>query len=94
MNSRNTILDAASLIEPASNPKVEHKSRGFLRELNSGGATPLEQLSPKEARDLLAALQASAPHNGASRGDGFELVICENSTAPTIKALARAVFTS
>jgi hypothetical protein len=61
---------AASLIEPASNPKVEHKSRGFLRELNSGGATPLEQLSPKEARDLLAALQASAPHNGASRGTG------------------------
>src|SRR5258708_10558956 len=70
MNSRNTILDAASLIEPASNPKVEHKSRGFLRELNSGGATPLEQLSPKEARDLLAAPQASAPHNGASRGTG------------------------
>jgi acetyl esterase len=31
--------------------------------LNSGGATPLEQLSPKEARDLLAALQASAPHS-------------------------------
>jgi NADPH:quinone reductase-like Zn-dependent oxidoreductase len=50
--------------------KVEHKSRGFLRELNSGGATPLEQLSPKEARDLLAALQASAPHNGASRATG------------------------
>src|SRR4029077_2946124 len=70
MNSRNTILDAASLIEPASNPKVEHKTRGFLQELNSGGATPLEQLSPKEARDLLAALQASAPHNGASRGTG------------------------
>src|SRR5258708_30288844 len=70
MNSRNTILDAASLIEPASNPKVEHKSRGFLRELNSGGATPLEQLSLKEARGLLAALQASAPHNGASRGTG------------------------
>jgi Asparagine synthase len=63
MNSRNTILDAASLIEPASNPKVEHKTRGFLQELNSGGATPLEQLSPKEARDLLAALQASAPHS-------------------------------
>jgi hypothetical protein len=54
MNSRNTILDAASLLEPGSNPKVEHKSRGFLRELNAGGATPLEQLSPKEARDLLA----------------------------------------
>jgi acetyl esterase len=63
MNSRNTILDATSLIEPASNPKVEHKTRGFLQELNSGGATPLEQLSPKEARDLLAALQASAPHS-------------------------------
>jgi acetyl esterase/lipase len=59
MNSRNTILDAVSLIEPASNPKLEHKTRGFLQELNSGGATPLEQLSPKEARDLLAALQAS-----------------------------------
>ena len=56
--------------EGPSNPKVEHKSRGFLRELNSGGATPLDQLSPKEARDLLAALQASAPHNGASRGTG------------------------
>src|SRR5258708_9842005 len=63
MNSRNTILDPASLIDPASSPKVEHKTRGFLQELNSGGATPLEQLSPKEARDLLAALQASAPHS-------------------------------
>jgi hypothetical protein len=42
MNSRNTILGAASLIEAAPNRKVEHKSRGFLRELNSGGATPLE----------------------------------------------------
>jgi acetyl esterase/lipase len=31
--------------------------------LNSGGATPLDQLSPKEARDLHAALQASAPHS-------------------------------
>jgi hypothetical protein len=63
MNLRDTIFDAASLIEPGSSPKVEHKTRGFLQELNSGGATPLEQLSPKEARDLLAALQASAPHS-------------------------------
>src|SRR5258708_40191975 len=62
MNLRDTIFDAASPIEPASSPKVEHKTRGFTQELNSGGATPREQLSPKEVRDLLAALQASAPH--------------------------------
>ena len=55
------ILGAASLIGAGSNPKLEHKTRGFLQELNSGGATPLEQLSLKEARGLLAALQASAP---------------------------------
>ncbi len=63
MNKRSTILDTASPIEPASNPKVEHKTRGFLQGLNSGEGTPVEQLSPKEARDLLAALQASAPHS-------------------------------
>src|SRR5260221_12877052 len=63
MNKRSTILDTASPIEPASNPKVEHKTRGFLKGLNSGEGTPVEQLSPKKARDLLAALQASAPHS-------------------------------
>src|SRR5260221_13356575 len=61
MNTQSTVLDTASPIEPASSPKVEHKTRGFLQRLNSGEGTPVEQLSPKEVRDLLAALQASAP---------------------------------
>jgi acetyl esterase len=56
-------MNTAAPVEPASNPKVEHNTRAFLKGLNSGEGPPLEQLSPKEARDLLVGLQASAPHD-------------------------------
>jgi acetyl esterase len=56
-------MNTASPIEPASNPKVEHNTRAFLKGLNSAEGTPLEQLSPKEARDRLVHLQARAPHD-------------------------------
>jgi acetyl esterase len=56
-------MNPAAPVEPASNPKVEHNTRAFLKWLNSGQGTPPEQLSPKEARDLLVGFQASAPHD-------------------------------
>jgi acetyl esterase/lipase len=55
-------MDTASPVEPASNPKVEHNTRAFLKVLNSPEGKPLEQLSPKDARDAVVDLQASAPH--------------------------------
>jgi serine/threonine protein kinase len=56
-------MNTASPIEPASNPKVERNTRAFLKGLNSAEGPPLEQLSPKEVRDRLVGLQASAPHD-------------------------------
>src|ERR1700736_2237120 len=56
-------MNTAAPVEPASNPKVEHNTRAFLTGLNSDEGPPLEQLSPKEARELLVGLQASAPHD-------------------------------
>jgi acetyl esterase/lipase len=40
--------------------EVEHRTRGFLQEVNSGGATPLDQLPPKEARDLVSDSEITA----------------------------------
>ena len=42
---------------------MEHNTRAFLKALNSAEGPPLEQLSPKAARDVLVNLQASAPHD-------------------------------
>jgi hypothetical protein len=56
----NNAMNTAALVEPASNPKVEQNTRAFLTGLNSGEGPPLEQLSPKEARDLLVGLQTSS----------------------------------
>ena len=46
-------------INPAQNPKVEHRIREFLKALNSGGGKPIETLTPAEARKVLVAAQAS-----------------------------------
>lgn len=46
-------------IDPAENPKVEHRIREFLRALNSGGGRPIETLAPAEARKVLVDAQAS-----------------------------------
>src|SRR5689334_14201721 len=46
-------------INPAQNPKVEHRIREFLNALNSGGGAPIETLTPAEARKILVDAQAS-----------------------------------
>lgn len=43
----------------AGSPGVEHNTQAFLEALAAGGGKPLEQLSPKEARAVLAGAQAS-----------------------------------
>jgi acetyl esterase len=48
-------------IEPAQNPKVEHRIRAFLKALNSSGGRPMETLTPAEARKVLVDAQASVP---------------------------------
>src|SRR5262249_44139228 len=65
----NTILDAdkkkatgagqMTVINPAQNPKVEHRVREFLEALNSGGGKPMETMTPAEARKVLVDAQAS-----------------------------------
>jgi acetyl esterase/lipase len=49
------------MIDPAQNPKVEHRTREFLKALNASGGKPLETLSPAEARAVLVNAQASVP---------------------------------
>src|SRR5215813_5401408 len=46
-------------INPAQNPKVEHRIRDFLKALNSGGGKPMETMTPAEARKVLVDAQAS-----------------------------------
>jgi acetyl esterase len=46
-------------VDPAENPKVERNVRAFLKALNSSGGTPLETLSPTDARQVLVGAQAS-----------------------------------
>lgn len=46
-------------IDPALNPKVEHRVRELLKILNSSGGRPMETLSPTEARQVLVDAQAS-----------------------------------
>ncbi|WP_426149435.1 alpha/beta hydrolase [Pseudomonas sp. DC3000-4b1] len=43
----------------ASSPMPEHQTQAFLDALAAGGGKPLEQLSPREARAVLAAAQTS-----------------------------------
>ncbi|HEY0789967.1 MAG TPA: alpha/beta hydrolase [Chthoniobacterales bacterium] len=50
-------------INPAQNPKVEHRIREFLKALNSGGGKPIEALTPAEARLVLVNAQAGGAVN-------------------------------
>jgi acetyl esterase len=52
---------SATIVDPAQNPKVEHRIRKFLEALNASGGPPLETLSPVEARAVLVNAQASVP---------------------------------
>src|SRR5262245_26926600 len=57
----NTIFesDTVTAINPAQNPKVDHRVREFLKALNSGGWKPIETLTPAEARKVLVDAQPS-----------------------------------
>lgn len=44
----------------AGNPNVEHSVQAFLQKLEAGGGKPIEQLTPVEARKVLAGAQADA----------------------------------
>jgi len=46
-------------INPAQNPKVEHRIREFLKALNSSSGKPMETMTPAEARKVLVDAQAS-----------------------------------
>ena len=47
----------ASTTFAAGNPNVEHETQTFLQKLEAGGGKPIEQLSPVEARKVLAGAQ-------------------------------------
>jgi acetyl esterase/lipase len=46
-------------IDPTLDISIDHRVRAFLKEANSQGGTPMEELSPREARNVLSGLQAS-----------------------------------
>lgn len=48
-----------SAIDPATDPAIESHTKAFLNVLNSGGGTPMEQLSPADARHVLESAQQS-----------------------------------
>jgi acetyl esterase/lipase len=48
------------VLDRAVDEAIDHRVRAFLKELNSGGGKPLEELSPGEARQVLVDLQDSA----------------------------------
>ena len=46
-------------IDPALDISIDHHVRAFLKELNSAGGKPMEQMTPTEARAVLTSAQAS-----------------------------------
>ncbi len=46
-------------VEPTHDILIEHRVREFLKLLNSADGKPLDELSPEEARGVLARLQSS-----------------------------------
>ncbi len=46
-------------VDPAVDDAVDHRVRAFLKKLNAPGGTPIEELSPHDARQVLVSLQAS-----------------------------------
>lgn len=47
-------------VDPSVDEAIDHQIRAFLKKVNSAGGKPMEELSPKEARQVLVDLQASA----------------------------------
>ncbi len=52
-------METLNIIDPANDPAIFEDVRTFLNALNSGGGTPLEQLSPADARNVLVGAQNS-----------------------------------
>lgn len=46
-------------LDPAADPAIDFRIRGFLKELNSSGGKPMEEMSPAEARAVLVSAQSS-----------------------------------
>lgn len=46
-------------IDPAVDVAIDHRVRDLLKKLNAPGGKPLEELSPREARQVLIGLQSS-----------------------------------
>src|SRR4030095_1983608 len=54
-----TTAPQMTAVNPAQNPKVDHRIREFLKALNSSGGKPMETMTPAEARKVLVDAQAS-----------------------------------
>lgn len=52
-------METLHIIDPANDPAIFEDVKTFLNALNSGGGTPLEQLSPADARNVLVGAQNS-----------------------------------
>jgi len=52
---------SAQTTDPAQDPQIDTHIRAFLKVLNSGTGKPIEQLTPAEARAVLAGAQKSVP---------------------------------
>jgi acetyl esterase len=52
-------METLNIIDPANDPAIFEDVKIFLNALNSGGGTPLEQLSPADARNVLVGAQNS-----------------------------------
>lgn len=65
-NHSNQINDQAmqkeiSIVDYASDPLLDSKTKSFLKALNTSGGKPLETLTPVEARKVLVNAQAAVP---------------------------------
>lgn len=52
-------METPNVIDPANDPAIFEEVKTFLNALNSSGGTPLEQLSPADARNVLVGAQNS-----------------------------------
>ena len=55
-----TLAMSVNLAFAAGNPNVDHEVQAFLQKLEAGGGRPIEQLTPAEARKVLAGAQSGA----------------------------------
>lgn len=54
---------AETSLDPALDPAIDHRVRGFLKSLNAAGGIPMEEMTPEEARAVLVNAQASVHVN-------------------------------